>query len=225
MKRNQGIWAIIIVIILIGIGSTSVMNRFVTKQGENVLDGSAGLGLSQSARSEMAELSPDKTLKSNETVAEAGLPADTYSIEETTLAIPPIAAAGAVAETLAEGTSKHLQHLEELDAQIAVNRAANKEATTSTMKVNAEYELRLWETEMETIVEVLSRQLSAENYEDFLTQQRSWLRERETQAMEASKKRSGSALESVEYTASLAEQTRSRVYAIAEEYKRLLEEQ
>lgn len=52
-----------------------------------------------------------------------------------------------------------------------------------------------------------------------MEQQRAWLKERDSAAVEAAKNSAGGSSESLEYTASLAESTRARAYELAELYK------
>ena len=58
----------------------------------------------------------------------------------------------------------------------------------------------------------------------FFTEQRSWVRDRESTAVANSKKQSGSMLEELEYIRSLRDLTRERVYALAEQYESILDE-
>ncbi len=57
----------------------------------------------------------------------------------------------------------------------------------------------------------------------FFTEQRSWVRDRESAAVANSKKQSGSALEELEYIRSLRDLTRERVYDLAGRYETVLD--
>lgn len=220
MKRDQRIWMVIALILVVGVCFTGFTRRLVDRQETapaelNITENTVGPGGPAAADKEPSAFA-------------AQAPAAAETVSETTLSITPVApavrsAADAAADT-PDGKHRYLQRLAELDTQIEQNRASNKDKTTNTLKVNAEYELRVWETEMDAVLEILSARLNTEKYEDLLAGQRVWIRERESVAMEASRKHSGSALESVEYTASLSEQTRNRVYTIVDEFRQMLED-
>lgn len=115
--------------------------------------------------------------------------------------------------------------LEELDSQIERNRAADAEKSIgNSIKARAESELKLWEAELDGIIKALEARLSSEDVEKLYTSQREWQRDRESKALEVSKKQSGSSLEEVEYTVSLADSTRTRAYELLKEYEAVLEE-
>ena len=78
--------------------------------------------------------------------------------------------------------------------------------------------------EKESILEILEQQLSGDEKTAFFTEQRSWVRDRESTAVANSKKQSGSMLEELEYIRSLRDLTRERVYALAEQYESILDE-
>lgn len=129
---------------------------------------------------------------------------------------------GAEAKTV-QAPNTYLIRLEELDAQIAKNRATDSENTANySMKARAESSQKLWETELEGITEALKLQLTADEQEAFIGAQREWYRERDAKAIEASKKQSGSSLEEIEYTVSIAESTRARAYELVKEYEAVL---
>lgn len=152
----------------------------------------------------------------------------------------PGAAAGAVIqETSAEtrsdviiaGTGRdkteisYKARLEELDAQIERNRRADAEkSVANSVKARAENELKLWEAELDGILKALEERLDSTEVEALYTKQREWRREKETKALEAGKRQSGSTLEEVEYSVSLAESTRARAYELVKEYEAVLEE-
>lgn len=115
--------------------------------------------------------------------------------------------------------------LEELDAQIERNRAADVEKSVSnSVKARAENELKLWEAELDGIIKALEGRLDSKSVETLYTEQREWRRNRESKALEVSKKQSGSSLEEVEYTASLTDSTRARAYELVKEYEAILVE-
>lgn len=235
MKRNYRIWLTIVLIMIAGVGATTFTGRFVRRQETN---GSAAADTKTAVTAE-----PEAVAKLPGLLPpEAGMAADNASIpasdpgagasakgfggESATVAIPPIGIPAEASETSADMTgikTRHELRLEEIDAQIAQYRMENQDSTSNAMKVNAEYELRLWETEMDLLLDALSSRLNEDKYEDLLQEQREWSKEMESRAVEASRKYAGNALESVEYTVSLAAQTRDRVYMIVAGYRQILE--
>lgn len=145
-----------------------------------------------------------------------------------TAAVEPAATAQSSVVVAGGGKDKagvsYKTRLEELDAQIERNRAADAEKSVgNSVKARAENELKLWEAELDGIIKALEARLSTEEVEKLYTEQREWRRERESNALEVSKKQSGSSLEEVEYTASLTSSTRARAYALVKEYEAVLE--
>ena len=212
MKRNHGIWIAIGVILIAGICFTGFTRQFVSRENETLPE----TVLAESSIEEPSAASAASPESRQLTPGEESA---------ATLEITPLGPSSAAADVEAAGVvlGRYEQRLAEIDAQIVQYRAKNQGTTANAMKVNAEYELRLWETELDVIVDTVSDELPPESSETFMNEQKVWLRDREVQAMDASRRHEGSALESVEYTVSLAEQTRSRVYSLAREYQQILE--
>lgn len=116
-----------------------------------------------------------------------------------------------------------LSQLAELDAQLEERRRNTSDASANAMKTTAESERKLWETKLQSILDVLGQNLSGEDKNTFFTEQREWVRERESRAVSDSKKQSGSMLEELEYIRSLRDITRMRVYELAERYETILD--
>lgn len=114
-----------------------------------------------------------------------------------------------------------LSRLLELDSQIARNRAKDTDMTANSQRAAAESEWRLWETELQRMLEILKEKLDSTQRDTLMRQQREWIRSREEQAVEASQKQMGSAMEEVSYSRALAELTRERSYELAEMYANL----
>ena len=157
----------------------------------------------------------------------------------TTPAGPGAAAGAAIQETLAETRSdviiagngkdkveiSYKTRLEELDAEIERNRRADAEkSVANSVKARAENELKLWEAELDGILKALEERLDQTEVEALYTKQREWRREKESKALEAGRRQSGSTLEEVEYSVSLAESTRARAYELVKEYEAVLGE-
>ncbi len=115
-----------------------------------------------------------------------------------------------------------LARLEELDSLIARNRARETDMTANSQKAAAENEWKLWEAEMQRIIENMKEALDPGQTDSLMRQQREWIRDRESQAVASSKKQMGSSMEEVSYNRALAELTRERVYELAEVYGGLL---
>ena len=88
-----------------------------------------------------------------------------------------------------------LARLQELDSQIARNRAEDTDMTANSQRAAAESEWRLWETELQRMMEILKEKLDRTQQDTLMRQQREWIRSREEQAVEISRKQMGSAME------------------------------
>lgn len=126
-------------------------------------------------------------------------------------------------ETQAGTKAGILAQLAELDAQAEERRNAAADGSANTQKAAAETERKIWENKMQSILEILEQQLSGDEKTAFFTEQRSWVRDRESTAVANSKKQSGSTLEELEYIRSLRDLTRERVYALAKQYETILD--
>lgn len=235
MKGNYRIWLTMALILIAGVGATTFTGRFVSRRETNV-SAAADTNTAVTAESEAAAGQPGPPQAGGRIAAEnasmpasgsgAGALAEGSGGESATVAIPPVgipAQSSETSENMIGIKTRHELRLEELDAQIAQYRLENQDSTSNAMKVNAEYELRMWETEMDLLLDALSTRLHEDKYEDLQQEQREWSKEMEARAVEASRKYAGSALEGVEYTVSLAAQTRDRVYTIVSGYRQILE--
>lgn len=83
-------------------------------------------------------------------------------------------------------------------------------------------ELKLWDNELNVIYDEILKRLDEKQAGELVEEERQWMKERDRLAAEAAKAFSGDAKESVEYTASLAESTRSRAYELVDAYEYLL---
>lgn len=126
-------------------------------------------------------------------------------------------------ETQAGTKAGILAQLAELDAQAEERRNAAADGSANTQKAAAEAERKIWENKMQSILETMEQQLSGDEKTAFFTEQRSWVRDRESTAVANSKKQSGSTLEELEYIRSLRDLTRERVYALAKQYETILD--
>lgn len=141
-------------------------------------------------------------------------------------------AAGSVSESSTQTkttevttATSYLTRLEELDQEIERMRNREKETAAghSAVKARTENEWRLWQAEMDRVLDVLEKQLDAEERDTLFQEQRDWVRDRETKAIAAATKQSGAALEEVEYNRSLGAETRDRVYELVQRYEGALQ--
>lgn len=130
--------------------------------------------------------------------------------------------------TLVETTDAavyYQKHMAELDGQIKKMREESADSNTYSMKALADKELRMWSRELNDIYTSVSECLDTEEREELEVSQQNWIKERDLKAQTAGKKYSGGSLEGVEYTASLADSTRSRAYDLVAEYEDILSEE
>lgn len=132
--------------------------------------------------------------------------------------LTPAGDQAAVQETVAD----YRERLEEIDSQIKKVRTENTDSNTYSVKNTADYEFRLWDTVLNEMYTVIMDQMSDEEKEKLKTEEREWMRKRDTAAREAANKYNGGVLEGVEYTASMAASTRERAYELAEEFSAML---
>ena len=126
-------------------------------------------------------------------------------------------------ETAQTEKSGIMSQLAKLDEQAQSRREAAAEGSANAMKAAADSERKIWENKLQGILEVLEQQLSGEEKNSFFTEQRSWVRDRESTAVSNSKRQNGSALEELEYIRSLRDITREWVYELAERYETILD--
>ncbi len=128
---------------------------------------------------------------------------------------------GAVSETLVVmEIATWRMRLEELDARIENSQTAQETPSTSnSIKSQAANELKLWENELNALYSEILKELDQSEAQQLAQQQREWMKERDSRAMEAARSSPGGTTESVEYTESLAESTRERAYALLDAYE------
>ena len=209
--KLKGIWVAIAVICVAGIGITDYSARHLAGSEAQYVSGEAA----QQAVSGQADTAPVKT----EAAAEA---ARAFSVQNT--AAEPGEEPLSEKEERQPGTKTGiLAQLAELDAQAEKRRSVSADSSANALKAAAESERKIWESKMQSILETLEQQLSGDEKTAFFTEQRSWVRDRESTAVANSKKQSGSALEELEYIRSLCDLTRERVYDLAGRYETVLD--
>lgn len=110
------------------------------------------------------------------------------------------------------------ERLVQVEAQIARIRSSDTDSNVYNVKNLAQSELKIWERELDAVYDLLMDSLPEEEAEELKKEQQSWLEKASNDAREAASKKSGGSMESVEYTAAMAEAARARVYELLELY-------
>ena len=117
-------------------------------------------------------------------------------------------------------SSYYRNRLAELENRIQKNREAQTASNNSnSAKTLADSELKLWDNELNLIYNAVKDDLDDTEAADLVEEERAWIRERDRKAIDAAKASAGGSLESVEYTASLADSTRERAYELLDRYE------
>lgn len=125
----------------------------------------------------------------------------------------------------AQPMSSYRKRLQDLDSQMEKNRELQSASNrNSSAKSAASGELKLWDSELNSIYGAMMELLDEEASARLVQEQRAWLKERDSVAMEAVKNSPGGSSESVEYTMSLIESTRERAYVLVEMYEQVYAE-
>lgn len=242
MDRNRGIWGVIACILVVGIIVTFSTNKFIARQEETARVEIAVQKVQTEVPEKARMTQGVKEVPEAQRLQEAETAAPEYADAPVPANVPTVTAAsgaegdqeslqGYVEITPLEGTSSslkvsdqselrgyYLERLNDLDTQIQKMRAEDTDSTTYSMKNAAEKELKLWDNELNTIYMVILKQMSEDESWKLVEEERSWMKERDSEAVGAAKKYSGGTIESLEYTAALAESTKARAYELVEEY-------
>ncbi len=178
-----------------------------------------GISLLSEGQESFEEKAEDRMGQAKSREAESISPLDTTAAE---LSADSGDTAGM--KSVEDGTLLYYKkRLQDLDAQIEKSRGAqNGSNLNSSAKSAASSELKLWDSELNTIYNEILERLDKEGSEILVEEQRGWLKERDSLAMEAAKNSAGGSRESVEYTVSLAGSTRQRAYDLVEIYAAVL---
>lgn len=90
---------------------------------------------------------------------------------------------------------------------------------TDSCRNMAEYEYRLWDTKLNAIYSDIQKAMTEDESKKLREEERVWMKKRDETARQAASKHKGGALETTEYTTSLAESTRERAYGLLKDYK------
>lgn len=244
--KNKGVMISLAAVLVIGILITKGIHRFVEKAPEETTGVTAARSFSEETADGQAPALTGGFSASDGGVGQAreksaDLPAGRsggQTEEDTALdgaaaeSVSPLDTAPAVAMAMAEEgedsgkkeaaefVSPYKKRLLDLDSQIQKNRESQTvSGTNSSAKTAAAGELKLWDSELNTIYNDILERLDKERSERLVEEQRAWLRTRDSLAMEAAKNSQGGSSESVEYTVSLTESTRQRAYELIEIYE------
>lgn len=159
---------------------------------------------------------------SSDSDEEAAAPAqENAAAAKSSVAISPLTGVSesdeAVTEyaTTLEGFKKKLG---EIDSLIQNMQGSEASTNTDSLKKVADYEYHLWDTELNHIYQAILEGMTEEEAQDLKTEERAWIRSRDLAAKKAASKFGGGTMESLEYTASLSDSTRSRAYELLEQY-------
>ena len=115
------------------------------------------------------------------------------------------------------------EKLKSLETQIQEMKASGVEPNTDSYKNMADYEYRSWDSELNIIYQALMKCMTAEEAEKLRLEEREWMKNRDQTAHKAISKYNGGTIESLEYTASLADSTKTRAYELLEKYGEYLD--
>ncbi len=166
---------------------------------------------------EMAQASADDSAASMGRSARSAVPSETV--------VSPLAGKGAASEEDISTAEEYRKRFEEIDATVKSMRESDAASSTDSLKNIADYEYRLWDTELNRIYKAVISCMTDEEAEKLQKAEREWIRNRDAAAGKAAAKYKGGSMEGLEYTASLAGTTRSRVYEILDTYGHYLPEE
>lgn len=196
------------------------------KAAGRMADAAAGSGTvstySDSASEGTASVKEEAAAVSADTDAPAAAPAaENAPAAKSSVVISPLTGVSesdtAVTEyvTTLDGYRKKLN---EIDGLIQNMQGSEASSNTDSLKKVADYEYYLWDTELNHIYQAILEGVNEEEAQDLKTEERAWIRSRDLAAKKAASKFGGGTMESLEYTASLSDSTRTRAYELLEQY-------
>lgn len=173
--------------------------------------------------SRKAKMAPGETLSGDSEAAADDDAAMAEAAGEETVLSPLAAAPGSSVSEEALTAEDYRKKLEDVDRIVKDLRETDGTAnTTDSVKNIAEYEYRLWDTELNRVYQAVISAMSENEAEKLRSEERQWIRSRDQMAKQAAAKLKGGTMESLEYTASLSVSTRERAYELLEDYGELL---
>lgn len=286
MLKGKGVFAVIAIILVVGLGITSYTSHYINKQKSIANDTAGGFaaaaaettaaaGLteaaSQSEEQAMEQMAapaqgpgsvvgqapeagagslPDSPSAGVRAYAEAGNQPETASVQKadaseggealpqetasdqdqaSLVMISPLSGVlepvyvekeetSAETATIKEQKEAYIKRLDELSAQIDKLWKADTDTTSNSMKQTADYELKMWDNELNKIYQEVRKSLNEADAEALKETELQWIKDRDAKALAASKQVGNSSLESLEYTRTLAASTKARTYELVEIY-------
>lgn len=173
--------------------------------------------------SRKAKMAPGEILSGDPEAADDDDAAMADAAGEETVLSPLAAAPGSSVSEEALTAEDYRKKLEDVDQIVKDLRETDGTAnTTDSVKNIAEYEYRLWDTELNRVYQAVISAMSENEAEKLRSEERQWIRSRDQMAKQAAAKLKGGTMESLEYTASLSVSTRERAYELLEDYGDLL---
>lgn len=184
---------------------------------------------------DLAAASPEGDVSSHE-MEEAGsdgsvsagkaAPVETAVLDDSSEVASPITHSSGDPANLVEILTReeYGKKLAEVDSLVEGMKENNVSASTDSLKNIADYEYRLWDTELNSIYQAVMSGMDEEEAEKLRAEEREWIRKRDSDAKKAASKYKGGTMENLEYVFSLAGSTRSRAYEILEQYGEYLPE-
>lgn len=184
--------------------------------------------LPESAASETSEVPSEQTGQPAAARILAAAPARTETRAASETAASPAGESLAISpldqprekKARSSDTIDYKKRLEDLSAQIKKLRSGDGSSNAYSVKTSAETELKMWESEMNTIYNVLLDSMPEEDAALLAQEQQEWLKSREGTAVGNSGK-GGTSVEGIEYMASLVSLTKDRAYELADRYEEL----
>lgn len=189
---------------------------FVTESGMEAPDG-------VNASREAGSLEDGERMKAAEE-AMAQQMEEGYS--NSSVAISPLTGSELVAVAEESVTLEGFQKkLKEIDILVQNMQESEAGSNTDSLKKVADYEYRLWDSELNLIYRSILEGMTKEEAENLKTEEREWIQNRDSAATKAASRYKGGTMESLEYTASLADSTRNRAYELLDVYEDYLKQE
>lgn len=160
--------------------------------------------------------------------AGSSLPGESSAEMKSSVVISPLTGVNESDAVIADNSKTlegYRKKLSEIDSLVQNMQSAEAGSNTDSLKNVADYEYRLWDTELNRIYQSLLEGMTEEESEALRAEEREWIRTRDLAAKKAAVKYGGGTMESLEYTASLSASTRSRAYELLDSYGDYLEQE
>lgn len=230
--KDKRVWAVIGCILAIGIGVTQYTEYYVRSQSAVTAETTAPV---KDMPAPASVLTPEAKDGAADGDGEAAQPeqgpapktagqeesAQIYSEPDASGKAAPISPLTGVRSGGGQSgrTVDYRQRLMDLDTQIQRTREQDTDSNVYSIKTSAETELKMWESEMNTVYNALLDALPKEEAAKLAAGQQEWLKNRDANAAESSGRNSAS-VESIGYAATLVSLTRDRAYELVDRYEK-----